>query len=67
MRDPRRIKKVLKEIEESWLDFPDWRFGQWFSNIIEDQVGDPFFLEDDELVDIIKKYNSNKKRRCHRL
>jgi hypothetical protein len=37
MRDPRRIKKVLKEIEESWLDFPDWRFGQWFSNVIENQ------------------------------
>lgn len=54
MRNPKRIPKVLKEIEKSWSKEPDWRFGQWFFNTIMSVVGDPFFIEDEDLVRLIK-------------
>ena len=57
MRDIKRIPKVLKEIEKSWKKHPDYRFGQWFCNTIIDNVGDAFFIEDDELVKLIKSRN----------
>ena len=57
MRNPKRIPEFLKEVEKSWSKYPDWRFGQWFSNILSDaNVIDPFYLEEDEWIKIIKKF-----------
>lgn len=28
MRDPKRIKKILKLLEKQWAQYPDLRFGQ---------------------------------------
>ena len=33
MRDPKRIKPLLMEIEKQWENFPDWRLGQLIENI----------------------------------
>ncbi len=40
MRDPKRIKIILKLLEEIWSQMPDQRFGQLLINlgIIEDSI-----------------------------
>lgn len=53
MRDPKRIPKVLKEIEKSWSKYPDLRFCQWLHFITK--LDDPFYLEDDELIKLIRR------------
>ncbi|MBO6270588.1 MAG: hypothetical protein J6N19_15775 [Clostridium sp.] len=55
MRDPNRIPKTLKAIEKFWKANPDWRLGQLIVNISR-AAGkmDPFFLEDDQLLAILK-------------
>lgn len=52
MRDPKRIKPFLKEFEKLWNEVPDWRFGQLVVNLLGT---DPFYIEDDEALEIIKK------------
>lgn len=32
MRDKKRIKRILKLLEELWNKNPDWRFGQMLIN-----------------------------------
>ena len=61
MRDPKRIPKILKEIEKAWSKEPDSRFGQWFFNTVINEIGDPFFIEDDDpILLLIKKYQKKK-------
>lgn len=55
MRDVKRIKPFLLEIEKSWSKYPDYRFGQWFFNEIINEIGDPFFIEDDDLLKLINR------------
>lgn len=53
MRDPKRIPKVLKDLQAIWECYPDWRLGQLVCNIGRWKgYFDPFFMEDD----IIEKY-----------
>ena len=52
MRDPKRIKLLLAEIERLWLQYPDWRFGQLMSNLF---AGDSFHVEDDLMLTRIKQ------------
>lgn len=33
MRDPKRIKKILKALENRWNEFSDMRFGQLLINL----------------------------------
>lgn len=33
MRDKKRIKRILKELERVWNDVPDMRFGQLLINL----------------------------------
>ena len=58
MRNPKRIPEFLKEVEKSWSKYPDWRFGQWFINVISGGLegADPWYPEEDELVKIINKF-----------
>lgn len=56
MRDPKRIPKVLKEIERLWKKVPDWRLGQLLGNFLCWYNRDPFFPEDDEFVAELKRY-----------
>jgi len=58
MRDPKRINRILKEIEKAWNDYPDQRFGQTLINlgIAPDELW--FWrMEDDELEKGLKEYN----------
>lgn len=53
MRDPMRIRKVLKLIEQNWIKRPDQRFFQLVQNLqfeLGNKSGDLHYLEDDELI-----------------
>ena len=60
MRDPKRIKRILKKIEKLWLKNPDQRFYQLLSNYTRlgnrEKLGtvvDPWRYEDDETEAIL--------------
>lgn len=59
MRDKNRIEPFMKELGDIWKEnVPDWRFGQLMINIIDDlddKKIDIFLLEENELIDEIKK------------
>ena len=56
MRDPNRIRKTLTLLEKFWDYVPDWRLGQVICNIGRwAGYSDPFFLEDDKLVEILEQ------------
>jgi uncharacterized protein YihD (DUF1040 family) len=70
MRDPKRIKELLKQIETIWMKNPDLRFFQLLVNIFNLENGPYFYyLEDDKIIEELKQYDSqakdttNKKRR----
>lgn len=57
MRDPKRIKPLLMEIEKQWERFPDWRFGQLIENIKRFyDINDLFYIEDDEMLKLIENF-----------
>ena len=61
MRNPERIPKILKELENFWEQNPDWRLGQVISNLSYEIMGsnDPFYLEDTDLLELLKQKNKN--------
>ena len=65
MRDMNRIPKILKELEKFWYNHPDWRLGQIVSNLNYEVMGgdDPFYLEDDLLLELLEKRNNKEKKR----
>jgi hypothetical protein len=60
MRKPDRIEPFTTEIAEIWRrNFPDWRFGQFISNVfgwIRSKHGDIFFFEEDKMLEYFKEY-----------
>lgn len=58
MRDVNRIYPFCNELAQLWSKHPDLRFGQIMSNIARytqmEHRRDMFFMEDDELMDVIK-------------
>lgn len=60
MRDPDRIPKFCDELAKLWGLVPDWRFGQFISNVLGAYVSetkrDIFFPEDDEIMEFFKNY-----------
>lgn len=59
MRDPERIAGFCDRLAEAWKSVPDWRFGQLMCNVLGDMAAsgrDPFFPEDDEMIDYIERY-----------
>lgn len=62
MRDPKRIRKFCSRLAAAWECLPDWRFGQLMMNVLgEMSYGgrDPFFPEEDEMIEYIEKYVAN--------
>lgn len=57
MRDPKRIKRMLKLIEEIWTDNPDLRLCQLLGNAFG--AIDPYNIEDEELEKMLKWTYSN--------
>lgn len=63
MRDPKRIKPILKKLEKLWNMFPDWRLCQLISNLHGAGRQDIFYTEDNELEKGIEKmYNHYKNK-----
>lgn len=58
MRDAKRIKPFLNRLEKVWKKVPDWRFGQLMCNVLNSMENDPFFPEDDEMIEYFEKYFS---------
>ena len=59
MRSPNRIDEFCNEFTQLWHQVPDWRFGQFMWNIIsycQSKGKDVFFLEEDEMIKMIKQY-----------
>lgn len=56
MRDISRIDKFCKELADIWkTNCPDWRFGQFIVNVFGTFDKDPFFPEEDEMIEMIKR------------
>jgi hypothetical protein len=62
MRDPARIPRILKKLEQLWNKVPDQRFWQVIVNMHGDlgNPQDPFYVEDDKfekgLTELINKW-----------
>jgi hypothetical protein len=56
MRDPTRVYKYCHVLADAWSELPDWRFAQLITNFIAYLGNDPFFMEDEEFFDKLKKY-----------
>ena len=60
MRDPNRIPIMLDELKRLWESQPDWRLGQLIVNLSQAaNIDDPFFVQDDRLLNTIRTWNAN--------
>ncbi len=58
-RDPARIRKFCGQFASLWELVPDMRFGQFALVVFEfiKRLGiDPFYIEDDEMLQKFKEY-----------
>ena len=56
MRDPKRIQKFCNRLARAWEMVPDLRFGQLMVNVLGEMERDPFFPEEDEMIEFIENY-----------
>lgn len=60
MRDPKRIPRMIKELEKQWERFPDWRFTQLIFNVFGGlfNTTEPrfFYFEDDKSEMVIAEF-----------
>lgn len=59
MRDIKRIRKFCSRLATAWELLPDWRFGQLVYNVFGQMTSegkDPFFPEDDSMIEYIEQY-----------
>lgn len=56
MRDPNRIPVFCSRLAQAWAMVPDWRFGQLMVNALGEMKKDPFFPEDDEMIQYLENY-----------
>ena len=60
MRDRNRIPKIAKLLEEAWKLVPDWRLGQFISNLQGPGPQDVFHPSDTQwknwLINFIKEH-----------
>ena len=57
MRRKDRIQPFMKKLGEIWEgEVPDWRFGQLMSNVLNSFDIDPFFIEEDEMLERFKEF-----------
>lgn len=47
MRDPHRIRRMTKKLDELWQMYPDQRLGQLLANYAFGHHADIFYQEDD--------------------
>lgn len=56
MRDPNRIPDFCNRLASAWQKLPDWRFGQLMFNAINEMGRDPFYMEDDKMIEYLEEY-----------
>jgi len=56
MRDPKRIKRILKLIEKNWEKNPDLRLTQLIMNTLN-MNSDPYYIEDTILENNLNSLN----------
>lgn len=57
MRKIERIEPFLKKLGDLWKkQCPDWRFGQLMCNVLNTFDKDPFFIEEDEMIERFETY-----------
>lgn len=56
MRDPKRIQAFCNRLARAWEMVPDLRFGQLMVNLFCEVARDPFYWEDDEMIQVIEGY-----------
>lgn len=70
MRDINRIDKFMEELTKIWKEqCPDWRFGQLMVNVLGTLNKDPFFPEEDEMIQHFRNFfnikeNNNENKKC---
>jgi hypothetical protein len=61
MRDPRRIDRMLQQLELSWHAFPDMRLGQLLLNITRAENASVLWtLEDDQIEQLLDSFLKSK-------
>ena len=61
MKDPKRIKKVLREIEKVWKKYPDLRLMQLIGNVWIEEQFESYYIKDKILVRYLKRYKKGEK------
>lgn len=56
MRDPARIDRFCQRLAELWKKVPDWRFGQLIFNVLRAFGKDPFYIEDDKMLEFFESF-----------
>ena len=56
MRDPKRIEKFCTRLAKIWHMVPDWRFGQLIFNAFSEMKMDPFYKEDEDMLEYLENY-----------
>lgn len=57
MRDTDRIDNFCSELAKIWKEnCPDWRFGQFMMNVLNSFNTDPWFDEEDAMIEKIRDY-----------
>lgn len=56
VRRAERIDEFCDKLKEYWHRVPDWRFGQLIVNFMGTLDRDPFFPEEDEMLEKMEKY-----------
>ena len=59
MRDINRIDPLLAKLGEFWKQYPDMRFGQLIINIFRDLGKDPWYMEEEEWMELLDSYLKN--------
>jgi len=57
MKDPKRIKRILKIIENIWTSCPELRLTQLIMNCLNINID--YYIEDDILEKSLKNYSNN--------
>ena len=64
MRNKERIKEFTDKLAEYWEKVPDWRFGQLIVNVLGTCKRDPFFYEEDEMLQVFEEYFNENIKTC---
>ena len=62
MRDKNRIDLFCQRLALVWKACPDLRFGQLMMNVFDTTDMDPFYIEDDAMINRIEEFGQNQIR-----